>query len=279
MISAFRADLLKLRKRPGVLILLATMFAVVLLFGYLLLYAVATQAPPDEVPGFDPSALTDLLRPDALLVQVLGIVAGPGVAIALILGALAVGSEYSWRTVKTVATQRPQRLSLIAGRAAAVTVICAILVVAAFAGGLAGTGLVSLFDPAQSAWPSTGETAAAMGVALLTVAVWCAIGMCLATVFRSTAWAVGVGLLYALAVESALGLLPLAGRLGEVVAQILIANNVTALTVAAVPAAATSFGAPAVPISAAQASAVLAAYLVGSLAATAAVFARRDIAG
>jgi ABC-2 type transport system permease protein len=277
MISAFRAEVLKLRKRPGVLILMATMFTVVLLLGYLLLYAVATQTPTDDMPGFDPSALTALLRPDALLVQVLGIVAGPGVAIALILGALSVGAEYNWRTVTTIVTQRPQRLPLAAGRALAVLMACGALSVVAFAGGLAGTGLVSLLDPADSAWPSAADTAAAFGVALLTAAVWCAIGMCLATVFRSTAWAIGVGLLYALAVESALGLLPLGGRLGDVVAQILIANNVTALVVAAAPDA--SFGAPAVPISALQAIAVLSAYLVVALAAAAAVFARRDITG
>jgi ABC-2 type transport system permease protein len=279
MIAAFRAEVLKLRKRPGVLILLATMFSVVLLFGYLLLYAVATQASTEDVPGFDPTALTDLLRPDALLVQVLGIVAGPGVAIALILGALAVGAEYNWHTVKTMVTQRPQRVPLVAGRSVAVLTICIALTAAAVAGGVAGTGLVSLLDPADSAWPSLVDTAAAFGVALLTVAVWCAVGMCLATVFRSTAWAIGVGLLYALAVESALGLLPLGGRLGDVVAQILVANNVTALVVAAVPAAASSFGAPAVPISAGQAAAVLLVYLVGSLGVAAAVFARRDIAG
>lgn len=278
-VAAFRAETLKLRKRPGVLILMATMAGVVALFGYLLLYALATQAPAEAMQGIDIDALLDNLRPAALPAQVLSIVAGFGGTIGLIVGALAFGAEYGWRTVATMATQRPQRLALMTGRLLAVFLMCLLLALAAFAGGAAGTALVSLLQPTATGTPSAVEVASAYGVAALTIGVWCAIGLCLATVFRSTAWAIGVGLLYALAIESVLGLLPLAGDIGDVVARALISNNIAALVAAAAPQSSDVFGAPLVVIDAGQAVAVLAAYVAAASATATAVFIRRDIAG
>lgn len=278
MIPAFRAELLKLRRRPGVLILLAAMFGTVVLLGYAVLYVVATQAPADELQGLDPGLLLAALQPASMPGQVLGIVAGPGVAIAVILGALVIGAEYGWRTVKTMTTQEPQRLPLHAGRVLAVGLVCVVLAAVAFAGGALGAAIVAALEPTGGTWPSVAEGAGAFGVALLALAVWCAIGMCLAMLFRGTAWAVGIGLLYALAVESIVGLLPLRGDVGDLLARSLISNNITALVADAAPDTTGAFGAPTVPIPPAQAVAVLVAYLAVALVVAAVVFARRDIA-
>jgi ABC-2 type transport system permease protein len=276
--AAFRAELLKLRKRPGVWILLATMAGAVLLFGYLLLYLVVTQLPEADLQGLGPSAVLDGLRPSELPAQVLGMVAGLGGAIGLILGGLAVGSEYGWRTTKTMATQGPGRLPLMVGRMLALLIVCLLLAVMAFVGGVAGAAIVSLLEPGDRSIPEAGDLISAFGVAALAISVWCALGACLATVFRSTAWAIGIGLLYALAVESIIGILPLAGTVGDIVTRALIGNNVAALVGAAAPQGAATFGGPAIDIDAGQAVAVLLAYMVAAIGIATVVFVRRDIA-
>jgi ABC-2 type transport system permease protein len=278
-VASYRAEALKLRKRPAVWILLATMGAVVLLFGYLLLYLVAVQAP-ESLGGVGAAALLDVLRPAGVPLQVLSMVSGFGSAIGLILGALTFGSEYSWRTVTTMAIQGPRRTPLTAGRIAAVLQTCLVLGLAAFAGGAAGAALVALLEPGDTTPPPVTDVAAAYGAAVLIIAVWCAIGLCLATLFRGTGWAIGIGLLYALAVESVISALPLGGRIGDVVAQALIGTNAAALTFAVAPQQAGVLGqAATVDIPVAQAVIVLTAYLLVALTVTVLVFRRRDIAG
>ncbi|CAN5886317.1 hypothetical protein BH23ACT10_BH23ACT10_04030 [soil metagenome] len=277
IVAAFRAEVLKLRKRPGVLILMATMAGIVLLLGYVLLYALASQSP-DELQGLDPAALTEALRPASLPIQVLGMVVGPGSAIALILGALAFGAEYNWRTIATIATQRPPRLALITGRILALLTACLLLVVAGFVGGVIGTAVVTLLEQGDATPPAAAEALAAFGVSALALALWAAIGMCLATVLRSMAWAIGLGLLYSFVVETVVGLLPLSGRVGDVVARALIGNNLAALVIEVAPDGASSLGGPTVAIDPEQALGVLAVYLATAIIVSIVVFIRRDIA-
>lgn len=276
--ASYRAEALKLRKRPAVWVLLAMMGGLVLLFGYLLLYLVAAQAP-EALGGIGAAALVDALRPAGVPLQVLSMVSGFGSAIGLVLGALTFGSEYSWRTVATMAIQGPRRTPLVAGRVVAVLQTCLVLGLAAFAGGAAGAALVALFEPGDSAPPAAAEVAAAYGAAVLIIAVWCAIGLCLATVFRGTGWAIGVGLIWSLAVESVISAIPFGGGIGDLITQALIGSNAAALAFAVAPEQAGMLGGQAtVDIPAAQAVAVLAAYLLVALAVTVLVFRRRDIA-
>jgi len=247
-------------------------------FGYVLFYLLVTQLPEAELQGLDPSAVLGSLRPSELPVQVLGMVSGLGGAIGLILGGLAVGSEYGWRTTKTMVTQGPRRLHLMLGRMLAVLMVCLVLALLAFAGGAAGAALVSLLEPGDATLPEAADLLSAFGVAALTISVWCAIGSCLATLFRSTAWAIGLGLLYSLAIEAIIGILPLAGDIGDIVNRALIGNNVAALVAAAAPQSVATFGGPAIDIDAGQAVAVLLTYLVAAIAIATAVFVRRDIA-
>lgn len=278
VVAAFRAEVLKLRKRPGVRILVATMAGVVLLLGYVLLYVFATQTPDDQLQGLDSALLLDALRPESLPIQVLGMVVGPGSAIALILGALAFGAEYSWRTITTIAIQRPSRLALVTGRILAVLAVCLVLVLAGFVGGAVGTAVVSLLEQADGGGPAVAQVLSAFGVGALATAVWAAIGLCLATVLRSMAWAIGLGLLYSFAIESVVGLLPLRGGVGDLVARALIGNNVTALVVDVAPDSAATLGTATIAIDPEQAVGVLLMYLAIALVVAVAVFIRRDIA-
>lgn len=278
-LTSFRAEWLKLRKRPAVWIMALVLAAIVLLFGYLVLYAFVTQTPPDAASnGFDGDALLQSLQPVNLPSQVLGIVAGFGSALGLILGALAVGSEYGWATVKTMTTQRPGRLALMGGRAGALLCICVLFALAAFLGGIGGAGLVSLLEPADTALPTMVDLATAFAVSVLIIAVWCGLGVCLATLFRGTGWAIGIGLLYAFALELLLSQLPLRGRAGELLSDALIGNNTTALTMWLSPDGADPFGVVPLDIGPLQAILVLLAYLAVAMAVATIVYWRRDIA-
>lgn len=279
IMTASRAEWLKLRKRPAVWILVFALAAIVLLFGYVLLWVFATQAPPDAAQsGFDPAMFLQALRPANMPGQVLGMVSGLGGAFGLILGALAVGSEYGWGTIKTMTTQRPGRSALMGGRAAALLGVCVLLTLAAFLGGVAGTGLVSLLEPADTTLPSAVDVATAFGVSMLIVAVWCGLGVCFATLFRGTGWAIGFGLMYAYALETLIAQVPLRGWAGELLTDALISNNTTALALWLSPDSPEAFGAATVDIEPVQAIIVLLAYLTVALLIATVVYARRDIA-
>jgi ABC-2 type transport system permease protein len=280
VVKAFRAEWLKLRKRPAVWILLLALPAIILLFGYVALWAFATQAPPEAAqPGFEAALISELLSPARVPAQVASMVSTFGTAFGLILGALAVGSEYGWGTIKTMTTQRPGRVALAGGRALALLAVCVLLALAAFLGGAAGAGIVSLLESTDTTLPAAADAATAFGVAVLVIALWCALGVCFATLFRGTGWAIGFGLLYAFALEFLLGRVPLRGRAGELLADALINNNTTALTLWLLPENLEALsGAPTVDIDPSQAVAVLLAYLAVALLVATVVYARRDIA-
>ena len=120
MIASFQAEILKLRKRPATWVLLGVALALTQLFGYLLPYSSwATSDQNFQTEGMDPQAVLAGTLPGELVPTSLGgfpVFAG---ALALILGALATGSEYGWGTMQTALTQRPTRLAVYGGKLAA----------------------------------------------------------------------------------------------------------------------------------------------------------------
>jgi len=127
-----------------------------------------------------------------------------GAPIALILGALAVGSEYGWTTFKTVLTQRPGRLGLYFGKLLALGIVLALLVVLIFAAGAASGYVVGGLEDAPVGWPAAGELARALGAGGLILAIWAALGVLLATLLRSTALSIGIGLVYYFVLETSI---------------------------------------------------------------------------
>lgn len=210
--GSVRAEWLKLWRRSATWVLGAILAGGVATLGYVVLYlallfirrtnwnpAGAQGPPPDVTP------LRDGLLPANLVVQVLPLLAGLGGAIALILGALAVGGEYGWGTLKTILTQRPGRLAIFAGKALALGAMLLVFVAAAFAAGLLGSLVVAALEGASFAPPGPATILGGLGAAWLILAAWTALGAMLAALFRGTALAVGLGLVYALLLEGALG--------------------------------------------------------------------------
>lgn len=200
MASSFNAELLKLRKRPGTWVLGIIFAVLVIFFGYLSTYfftVESTGIPQDLRDG-----LLQFLLPESVLVNVLGTFASFGSALTLILGALAIGSEYGWDTFKVNLTQRPGRLSFIAGKFLAVGLLLLLLTVVVLAIGAVTSYFIANAEDASIEWPSAVEILKGIGAGWLILMTFATLGMCLATLFRGTALAIGIGLVYVLVLEN-----------------------------------------------------------------------------
>jgi ABC-type transport system involved in multi-copper enzyme maturation permease subunit len=124
-----------------------------------------------------------------------------GAAIAIVLGALFAGSEYSWGTLKTMLTQRSGRLTTWIGRVAVFEVWMAIVTVVLFAVGAASSVVVASFQGHAIAWPAVVDLGKGMATIFLVFSVNGALGMALGTLFKNSAAALGVGLVYLLALQ------------------------------------------------------------------------------
>ncbi len=196
MIGSVAAELLVLRKRTGVWTLLAIWTALAVFFAYALPYVSFLN---------NGSTAARSVPADILPVQLVGtlIVGFPffGGAIALILGVLAVGSDYDWGTLKTLFIQGPGRMQVFAAKLAALGIVLVPFVLTVFAAGAASSLLIAWWDSASLSPPSAWTVLRAFAGAWLILAVWTALGVMLAVLLRGTALAVGIGILYALVVE------------------------------------------------------------------------------
>ncbi len=206
MINSFKAEWRKLRQRPAVWVLGGIMLAALILFGYAFNWIQLSFPSKNFHPegGLTIAQLKTALYPINFVKNSLQGVGIVGSILTLILGALAVGSEFGWGTVKTVYTQRPGRLQTLAGQVGVVSVITAIFTVAFYAvAALASLG-IALGDGATITWPGAIDILKALGATWLIFESWSLFGMTLAFLFRQSAMAIGIGLAYVLAIEGIL---------------------------------------------------------------------------
>jgi ABC-2 type transport system permease protein len=197
--GSVRAELLVLRKRASTWILLGIWTTLALVFAYVVPYAQYLNRP-------SPDRLADVL-PESLVGTLMGGFPFFGGVLALMLGVLTFGSEYGWGTLKTLFTQRPGRLHVFGAKLLALAVTLAGFVLVVFAlGALAGYA-IAVREDADVSWPSLWLLLRGLAAGWLILAVWAAFGVLLAVLFRGTALAVGVGILYALVIEGLLSAL------------------------------------------------------------------------
>ena len=269
MTASFSAEILKLRKRPATWALGALVAFMVALFGYVFVYLSA----PAEVSR-------ELLVPQELVGVTLDVLARWAGSIALILGALVGGSEYGWNTLKTILTQRPGRLGVLSGKALGLGAAVAMIAVLSFAVASASSLLVSQAVGASSGAPGVWELVRGLGAAWLILGAFAAIGLALGVVLRSTAFAVGLGLVYGLVVENVVYGLSVDKKFADlelvsVLREVMVGPNAQALAGSFAPDALEL--APAIT-GPAQAALVLAAYALGSAVIAAGFLSRRDVA-
>jgi ABC-2 type transport system permease protein len=277
LVAAFRAEWLKAWKRPATWVLGAVLvtLAVTLSYGFLLLALLVLGHTPRAAttPANAVNTIQQQLYPSHFLSSILGAFGGLGYgsAIALILGALAYGSEYGWSTLKTVLTQRPGRLTTFGGKLLSLVVVLAVYAVALFAAGAAASAVFGAVYGHLTPWPAAGDIAKALLSSLLIMGMWAALGILLAVAFRQSALAIGLGVVYTIAIEGVIfSTLSLVTSLGDV-ERAFPGSNAQSLGQSFGPNAGRALVSPE------QAAAVMAAYLVVFLVISGILLRRRDV--
>lgn len=197
MLRSYRSELYKLRKRPATWVVLGIWLVLMLVFTYLFPYLSYRSGRS----GADSTKLVNLL-PGALPTQALLGYAVWGGSLIVVLGALTLGSEYGWGTLKTMFSNGPSRLTVFCAQMAAMFTSLAGLVVVAFACSALASVLIAAATGASLTGPAAGSLALSMAVGWLILCMWCLFGVMLAVLIRGTALSIGLGLVWVLAVES-----------------------------------------------------------------------------
>ncbi|HEX3784171.1 MAG TPA: ABC transporter permease subunit [Pseudonocardiaceae bacterium] len=206
MLASLRAELFKLRKRTALWLIVVAWLVLSLLFGYVFPYLSyhGIAAGPEAASGASAQrVLAGALPADLVPSAIQGFPVFAG-ALALILGVLCVGSEYSWQTVKVMFSQGPRRFSVLAGKTASVLLVMLMIVVLTFAVDALAALLIASITSGPVSWPPIGDLLRGVGAGWLIVGMWALAGMFLGFILRGTALAVGIGLVWTLAVENLL---------------------------------------------------------------------------
>jgi ABC-2 type transport system permease protein len=273
MINSFVAEMDKSVRRPATWVLVAVWAIAAIVFVYLTPY-IKYATPASSVSAAARQALLTSMLPEKM---VAGVIAGfPvfGGAIALVFGALVMGSEYSWGTLKTVFVQRPSRLSVLSGKLLALGVMQVVFVLAVFVPGAVSSFVVAMVTHSSVSWPEAGDFAQGLGAAWLIMTMWAMLGALFATILRGATLAVGLGLFFLLLEQ----LFASTASLSELLTNIskaLPGSNAGALAAALSPSSGTP-GVAAV-VGTTQAILVLAAYVAGFVLLSILLFLKRDV--
>ena len=198
MLASFSAEMLKLYKRPAAWVLLLVALALSQVFNYLVPYAGYLSADNERAA----EQILASTMPENLISNSIGgfpLFAG---ALALTLGAISVGSEYGFGTLKTMLIQRPRRLSIYAGELLALAGAVLAIVLSIFAIGALTSYAIALSQSESVDWPSLAELARGAASGWLILMMWCLLGAMLAFVFRGMALPIGLGVVWILGVEN-----------------------------------------------------------------------------
>jgi ABC-2 type transport system permease protein len=273
--TSVTAELLVVRKRSSTWILLGIWSALAVLFAYVIPYVEYLNG------SSGPSGVAPLL-PGSVAGTLLGGFPFFGGVFALMLGVLALGSEFGWGTLKTLFIQREGRLRVFGAKLLALSVVLVPFVLVVFALGAGASYAVALREGGVVDWPSAWLIARALGAGWLILAVWASFGILLAAFSRGTSLAIGVGILYALVIEGLISAFADAVSFLEPVTEFFLRANgyslVKGLGLSVADAAGNGPGAFSGPyVATGQALLVLVAYMGAFLALSGFLLRRRDV--
>ena len=292
MIASLGAELLKIRRRPSTWVLPLIWLAIIVLLNYTLTYALLSNISTPTFPEGTPKQQQEQIReqveeqqeqqlrslyPENLVPNLIPGYPSVGAPIALILGALAVGSEYGWATYKTILTQRPGRTALFLGKLLALGVVLALLVALTFATGAIASLVVAALAGGPLKGPPPGELLRALDAGFLILAVWASLGALLSTLLKSTALSIGLGLVYSLVLETVIFNLPINSESFTNARRFFPGQNSSSLADSFSGQPPAGISPPSTQIDGAQAALVLLAYTVAFVVIAALVFYRRDV--
>jgi ABC-type transport system involved in multi-copper enzyme maturation permease subunit len=205
MRGSYRAELLKLRKRSAVWVLFGAGLVLSLIFGYLLPYlGYVTGDDNQQTTGIPRAEVLRGVLPERVMDNTIGgfpVFAG---ALALVLGAIVVGGEYAWGTLKTILTQRPGRVTVLAGQLLALLTMLAVWVLGIFvACSLCSVGIAAA-EGAPMNWPGPLDLLQGLAGGWLVLTMWCLAGVVLAVALRNVALPIGLGVVWILGIEALL---------------------------------------------------------------------------
>lgn len=201
MWASTRAELYKMIRRGANWFMLAIALTLGLTFAYLVPYSGYLSAD-SGLPGAE-RGLAALLPQEFIGNSIGGLPFFTG-AIGLILGALAVGNEYGWGTWKTVLTQGPSRMTVFGGKLAALAAAMVVLVGSGIAMSAAASAVIAGAEDQAMDWPGIVDIAQGLGAGWLIAMMWTLMGVLLAVATRGVAVAVGIGLVWMLAIQNLL---------------------------------------------------------------------------
>jgi hypothetical protein len=278
ILAAIRAEWFKVARRPSMWITIGLLLATSIGLEYVLVYVVATHPPPGAARVGN--ALTNAridLYPASLIKKTLANMSGLYGIFALIIGVLVQGSEYSWGTVKTAHLQLPGRITIAFGSLVSLAALGLLMAAGLFAVG-AGAGYgIAVLDKVTVVWPSTTDLVKGVAAAWLILYFFEVLGFALATVLKSSAVAIGLGLAYLLVVENLIfSLLVNLGDTFKHIQQLFPIANAGFLQLSFGAVRAAEAAAPP-PVDATHAVVVIGIWLVGLAVIAGAVLRVRDI--
>lgn len=201
--NAIRAEWFKVIRRPAMWVTVGLLLALSIGLEYVLVYLVATHPPPSaERLGSTLTVLRRDLYPSALVQKTLANTSGLYGIFALIAGVLVQGSEYSWGTVKTAHLQLPGRIAIHAGQLASIALLTLAMALLLFAADAAASLGIAVIDGQHVGYPSAADLIKGISAAWLIFAFMAVLGFGLATAFKQSAMAMGLGLAYVLVIEN-----------------------------------------------------------------------------
>lgn len=213
--ASFAVEIEKLRRRPSGWVLAGIMAVFIALVGYGANYAMLSIAGGGAQNPFAQTVL-----PAGMPSNVLGSIPSAGAALSVILGAMFMGSEYHWDTIKASIVRRPGRLGMLGGKLLALISAAGVLALVALLTGLVASLVVALLQGASLASPPLLGTLKALGAGWLILSVYAVLGLFLAVLVKGSGAAIALGLLYVLILESIVssiaGQLPSGGVIGSI---------------------------------------------------------------
>jgi ABC-2 type transport system permease protein len=284
MLGSFSAELLKLRKRWAIRVLVIIFVLLLVLLTYVLTYVIYKNPPPRFAESLPKGTTTaDLIRalyPNNFHRMALSNANGLGASIAIILGVLAMGSEYGWGTLKTIFTQKPSRLTVFVAKFLAVAVASLVLTLLVLAAAAVTSTILATIDGQAITWPDALTVVEAAGAMWLILTVWTGLGILLSVIAQQSAMAIGVGIVYGIVVEGIIVGIFGSNPTLQNIEKGLPGVNATALTDAFGPAVRTRFGGSgqAALVDPTQAVIVLLAFTAAFLLISSVLVVRRDLA-
>lgn len=215
LLAAMRAELLIMRRRPAIWILVLILPADMLIGYYLTQYVeyLTANSPTGQVWGLNPQQLLGAMTPGQYLTGALSGF-GPtssiyGAAVFMLIGALIGGSDWGYGTIRAALVQGPGRFRTALGQHVAIMITLAGCVLITFAAAAAASAIVTAGQAGSlsvltKGFPTPGQLAGALAAGVLVSLAYGAIGVTFGVLSRSAAAGIGAVLIWAVVVDPTL---------------------------------------------------------------------------